>query len=151
MNLTRNHIEIQGVRRFAIAATCVAVAFITCGTALALRMEVATPAASSAAQAESPVRLKVKAGIMAGQKISGENPVYPPQAKADKVEGAVVLALTINEEGEAVDVRVKKGVRDDLDESALTAVRTWRWKPYLLNGNPTAVDTLVTVNYSVAH
>jgi TonB family protein len=151
MNLTRNHIEIQGVRRFAIAATCVAVASITCGTALALRMEVATPAGSSAAQAERPAPLRVKAEIMAGQRIGGMNPVYPPQAKADKVEGAVVLALTINENGEPVDVHVKKGVRDDLDESALTAVRQWRWKPFLLNGNPTAVKTTVTVNYSVGH
>ena len=77
------------------------------------------------------------------------NPVYPPQAKADKVQGAVVLGLTINEEGEPVDVYVKTGVRDDLNESALTAVQTWRWKPYLLNGNPTAVETTVTVNYSL--
>ncbi|MEO9073045.1 MAG: energy transducer TonB [Edaphobacter sp.] len=88
---------------------------------------------------------------MAGHKISGVNPVYPPQAKADKVQGAVVLAVTINEEGAPVDVRVKKGVRDDLNESALTAVRQWRWKPYLLNGNPTAVKMTVTVNYSFAH
>jgi TonB family protein len=152
MNLTRRHIEIQSARRFAIAATCVAVALVTCGTALALRMEVASPASTSAAQAESPAApLRVKAEIMAGQKISGENPVYPPQAKADKVSGAVVLALTINKEGEPVNVHVKKGVRDDLDESALTAVRTWRWKPYLLNGDPTAVETRVTVNYSFGH
>jgi TonB family protein len=151
MSLTRSYIEIRGVRRFAIAATCVAVASITCGTALALRMEVATPAASSAAQAESPSPLRVKAEIMAGQRIGGMNPVYPPQAKADKIEGAVVLALTINENGEPVDVHVKKGVRDDLDESALTAVRQWRWKPFLLNGNPTAVKTTVTVNYSIGH
>jgi TonB family protein len=149
MNLTRSYIEIRGIRRFAVAATCAAVALATCGTALALRMEVATPAASSPAQAESPAPLKVSAGIMSGQKISGVNPVYPPQAKADKVGGAVVLALTINEEGAPVDIRVKKSVRDDLDQSALAAVRQWRWKPYLLNGNPTAVDTTVTVTYSL--
>jgi TonB family protein len=112
-------------------------------------MEVAAPASS--AQAESSARLKVKAGIMAGQKISGVNPIYPSQARADKVEGPVVLSLTINQEGEPVDVHVKKGVRDDLDQSALTAVRQWRWKPYLLNGNPTAVDTTVTVNYFLGH
>jgi TonB family protein len=149
MNLTKTYTEIRGARRFAIAAACGVVGLATCASALALRMEVAAPA--SAAQAENSARLKVKAGIMAGQKISGVNPVYPPQAKADKVEGPVVLSLTINQEGEPVDVRVKKGVRDDLDQSALTAVRQWRWKPYLLNGNPTAVDTTVTVNYSIEH
>jgi TonB family protein len=149
MSLTRSYIEIRGVRRFAIAAACVAAAFITCGTALALRMEVATPAAPSAAQTEGKAPLRVKGEIMAGQKISGVNPVYPPQAKADRVGGAVVLALTINEEGAPVNVRVKKSVRDDLDQSALAAVRQWRWKPYLLNGDPTAVDTTVTVTYSL--
>jgi TonB family protein len=149
MNLTKKHVEIRGKRRFAITAVCVAVGLATCASALALRMEVAAPTSASAAHAESLARLKVRAGIMAGQKISGVNPVYPPQAKADKVEGAVVLSLTINQEGEPVDVHVKKGVRDDLDQSALTAVRQWRWKPYLLNGNPTAVDSTVTVNYSL--
>jgi outer membrane biosynthesis protein TonB len=48
-----------------------------------------------------------------------------------------------------MNIQVKQSVRDDLDESAVTAVRQWRWKPFLLNGNPVAVDSTVTINYSL--
>ena len=149
MNLTNRKAETRGALRAAIAGACVVLALAACGTALALRIDVATPVVLSTDQTNNHPKPKVAGGIMAGQRISGMNPVYPPQAKADKVQGPVVLGLTINEEGEPVDVYVKTGVRDDLDESALTAVQTWRWKPYLVNGNPTAVETTVTVNYSL--
>jgi TonB family protein len=149
MNLTNRKAETRGVLRAAIAGACAVLALAACGTALALRINVATPAVLATDQTDNHAKPKVSAGIMAGQRTAGTNPVYPPQAKADRVQGAVILGVTINEEGEAVDVYVKTGVRDDLDESALTAVRTWRWKPYLLNGNPTAVETTVTVNYSL--
>jgi TonB family protein len=149
MNLTRRYVEIKGARRIAIAVACVVVGLGTCLSALALRMEVAGSPSASDNHAESNARPKVSAGIMAGNKISGVNPIYPAQARADKVQGAVVLSLTINEEGEPMNIQVKQSVRDDLDESAVTAVRQWRWKPYLLNGNPVAVDSTVTINYSL--
>jgi TonB family protein len=149
MNLTRRYVEIKGARRIAIAAACVVVGLGTCVSALALRMEIAGSHSASANHAESNARPKVSAGIMAGNKISGVNPIYPAQARADKVQGAVVLSLTINKEGEPMNIQVKQSVREDLDESAVTAVRQWRWKPYLLNGDPLAVDTTVTVNYSL--
>jgi len=149
MNLTKTYTEIRGGRRFAIAAACVVVALGTCVSALALRMEVAGSPSALADHAESKATLKVSAAVMAGNKISGVNPIYPAQARADKVQGAVVLSVIINEEGEPTNIQVKQSVRDDLDQSAVTAVRQWRWKPYLLNGNPVAVDTTVTVNYSL--
>jgi TonB family protein len=149
MNLTRKYVEIRGTRRFAIAAACVVVGLATCASALALRMEIAGSTSALADHAQSKTTLKVNAAIMAGQKISGPNPIYPAQARADKVQGAVVLSVIINEEGEPTNIQVKQSVRDDLDESAVTAVRQWRWKPFLLNGNPVGVDTTVTVNYSL--
>jgi TonB family protein len=78
-----------------------------------------------------------------------KNPVYPARAKADKdtLDGPVVLAVTVNEDGVPTEVHVMKSLRPDYDESALEAVQKWRWHPYLLNGNPVAVDTTVTVNY----
>jgi len=154
MNLTEKHVEIRGRRRLAITVACAAVAILTCASALALRMEVAGPASASAAQSSAQAgndkTLRVSPEVMSGQKISGPNPIYPPQAKADKVQGPVILSLKINKDGEPVNIIVKKGVRADLDESAVTAVQQWRWKPFLLNGDPTDVKTTVTVNYSLA-
>lgn len=150
MNLTEKYTEIKGARRLSIAAACAAVAFLTCVSALALRMEVAAPASASATQSSGTDRtLKVSSAVMAGQRISGPNPIYPPQAKADKVQGPVVLSLKINKDGEPINVHVKQGVRSDLDESAVTAVQQWRWKPFLLNGDPIDVKTTVTVTYSL--
>jgi TonB family protein len=89
---------------------------------------------------------------MQGMIISRKNPVYPAEAKANKdtLDGPVVLMVIIGTDGVPVKVFVKQSLRADYDQSALDAVREWRWKPYLLNGNPIEVKTTVTVNYSMA-
>jgi TonB family protein len=61
-----------------------------------------------------------------------------------------VLSVLISKEGIPVKVFVKQSLRADYDQSAMDAVREWRWKPYLLNGDPTAVKTTITVNYTMA-
>ena len=102
-------------------------------------------APSSAAQTMSPAR--VSGGVMAGQRISGEQPVYPPDAKEAHIAGAVVLHAVIGTDGAVESLQVVSGP-DQLRESAVKAVKTWIYKPYLLHGVPTAVDTTVTVTYS---
>jgi TonB family protein len=146
MNLTKRGVEIRGARRFVMAAACVMVGLATCVSALALRMEVATPVA---AQSAGSTRMSVPAKDF--EAVYRKNPVYPVKAKAEKdtLDGPVVLAVTVSEDGMPTDVHVMKSLRPDYDESAMEAVREWRWHPYLLNGNPTAVDTTVTVNYSM--
>ena len=146
MNLTKRRLNVGGVRRFGIVAVCVAIGLVTCASALALRMEVLTDAAVE--QSASAATPKVSSGLMAKQVISQTPPIYPAQAKADKISGAVVLSLVINKDGEPTNIHVKKSVRKDLDDSAVTAVSQWRWKPYRLNGEDIAVETTVTVNYN---
>ncbi len=148
MKLTQGNIEIRGARQFAMAAACVMVGLATCASALALRMDVATPA-TAVSQSESSARMTVPPKAMVA--VYTKNPVYPPNAKANKdtLDGPVVLAVTVSEDGMPTEVHVTKSLRPDYDESALTAVREWRWHPYLLNGNPVAVDTTVTVNYLI--
>lgn len=149
MNLTKRRAEVRGVRRLAMVAACVAMGAATCVSALALRMDVGT-GQDGAGQDRAPKVLSVKASVMARNRISGENPVYPAEAKANKdtIDGPVVLAVLINEEGVPVKIIVKQSLRGDYDQSAIDAVQQWRWKPFLLNGNPTAVKTTVTVTYS---
>jgi TonB family protein len=147
MRLSEGRAELGGVRRFAMAAVCGVVGLATCASALALRVEVSGPAATSTAQGAGSARLTVPALKM--DAVYKRPPVYPMEAKAkkDTLNGPVVLAVTVNEAGVPTDVHVKKSLRADYDESALAAVKEWRWNPYLLNGNPVVVDTTVTVNY----
>jgi TonB family protein len=151
MKLTQGRVEIRGTRQFAMAAACVVVGLATCASALALRMDVAAPASApaSASQSESSARMTVPTKDM--EAVYRVNPVYPVKARANKdtLDGPVVLAVTVSEDGMPTEVHVTKSLRPDYDESALVAVREWRWHPYLLNGNPVAVDTTVTVNYSL--
>jgi TonB family protein len=145
MVLTHRRTPISVTRGVVIAAACAILALATCTSAVALRTDVAalTPTTETAA----PAKIHVKAGIMAGQKIAGENPTYPPEARAKKIQGTVVLALTIDKDGAPQEIHVTKSPDQALADSAIKAVRTWRWRPYLLNGNPTAVDTTVNVTY----
>jgi TonB family protein len=86
---------------------------------------------------------------MAHQKISGENPVYPPEDKAKKVQGKVVLAVTIGKDGEPRDIHATKSPSTSLSKSAIDAVRTWHYRPYLLNGEPVEVKTTINVIYNL--
>jgi len=153
MSLTQRHVEIRGARRFAMAAACVVVGLATCASAMALRMQVSAPIAVSTAHSENPARLKVAPEIIAGNLIEKKNPVYPAEAKEkkDTVDGSVILAAIIGKDGSVQNLRVKKSLRADYDRSAIEAVKDWRYKPYLLNGDPQEVETTVTVTYSSGH
>jgi protein TonB len=73
--------------------------------------------------------------------------VYPPIAKQAHVQGAVVLHAIIGKDGRIKNLSVISG-NAMLTQAAVDAVQNWKYKPYLLNGEPTEVDTTVTVNFS---
>jgi TonB family protein len=101
--------------------------------------------ATNAPQQNGPQR--IAGGVMAGAILSKTQPVYPDIAKAAHVSGAVVLHAIISPEGNVVNLQVISGP-EMLRASALDAVQHWVYQPYLLNGEPTAVDTTITVNYN---
>jgi TonB family protein len=148
MNLTKRETEVRGLRRVAIVAACAVIGAVTCVSALALRMEIS----GQAEQDKTPTALSVSADKMQGNLIYKKDPVYPAEAKANKdtVNGPVVLLAVISKEGIPVKLLVKKSLRADYDQSAMDAVREWRWKPFLLNGDPISVKTTITVNYQLA-
>jgi TonB family protein len=94
--------------------------------------------------------LKVASGVMAGNLIHHENPTYPPEAKEKKIQGAVVLHAVISEAGTVENLQVVSSPDSLLSQASLDAVKQWIYKPYLLNGDPTAVETTITVNFSLA-
>ncbi len=100
--------------------------------------------------ASKPDQVRVPGAEQQAKLISKVNPVYPPAAKAAGVQGLVVLEATLSAEGVPVDVRVVSSPSDDLSQSALEAVRQWRYAPTLLNGDPISVVTEVRVNYTLA-
>jgi protein TonB len=92
---------------------------------------------------------RISGGVMAGQLESKVTPVYPPIAKAAHVGGTVILRAIISKTGTIENLQAISGP-DMLKGAALDAVRQWRYKPYLLNGEPTEVDTTITVNFNLS-
>lgn len=90
----------------------------------------------------------ISSGVIAGNRLAGNDPVYPAIAKAARVSGAVVLRAIISKNGEIQRLTVVSG-HEMLRNSAVAAVQTWRYRPYLLNGEPTDVETTITVNFSL--
>jgi TonB family protein len=149
MRLTERRLEVTGARRLAMAALCVAAGIGTMAAAAELRVSVAMPVAQQSAAAEEARSPRVGAGVMAGNILTRVNPVYPQAAKDAKVQGAVLLKAVIGKDGTIHSLQLISGP-EELAPSALDAVRQWVYKPYLLNGQPTEVETTITVNYSLA-
>jgi TonB family protein len=103
------------------------------------------PVASAAGKPIGPVR--VSSGVMAGLAISQPQPIYPADAKAARVQGVVVLHAIIAKDGTIANLQVISGP-PPLLVSSIDAVRQWKYKPYLLNGEPTEVETTININYT---
>ena len=92
----------------------------------------------------SPVR--ISSGVSSGLLLGQIQPVYPRIAVAARVEGVVVIEATISKTGTIESARVVSGP-PMLAGAAIAAVRGARYRPYLLNGEATEVQTTVTVNF----
>jgi protein TonB len=73
-------------------------------------------------------------------------PVYPPVAKAARVQGTVRLSATINREGKITELKVLEG-HPLLTAAACAVVEKWRYRPTLLDGEPVEVATEIIVNF----
>jgi TonB family protein len=142
MNLTRKMRTPGTARRLLAAAACGLIAVVTCISALALQTDVPAQSAKSGGPVE------VKPGEMVNNLITKVAPVYPPEAKAAKVQGTVVLDATIGKDGHMENLRVESGPAM-LQQSSMDAVRNWVYKPYLLNGEPVVVQTKINVIYTL--
>jgi len=145
MNLTRKSLEIGRARRLAIIGACALVALVTCASALALRMDVTEPAAQGPNTNPKSINVKPEALTI----VSKVSPVYPADAKKDRVQGTVELAAVIGKDGTVENLSVVSGP-DALQKSALDAVKDWRYQPFLLNGDPIEVKTTIKVIYTLA-
>jgi protein TonB len=97
----------------------------------------------------TPQRVRVSSGVVTGLKIHDVRPNYPPLARQARIQGKVVLQAQISKEGTIENLQLISG-HPMLAPAAIEAVKQWRFKPYLLNGEPVEVDTQVEVNFTLA-
>jgi periplasmic protein TonB len=99
-------------------------------------------------KAPSPEKVPISSGVMAGYLAEKTVPQYPAIAKAARVQGVVVVQATISKAGLIENLRIISGP-PMLRQAALDAVRTWRYKPYLLNGEPVEVETTINIVFNL--
>lgn len=99
---------------------------------------------------EPKVRTQLKVGGLVQQAnlLYQVRPVYPQLARVARVQGAVLLEAVISREGNVEKLRVLTG-HPLLVNAALEAVRQWKYRPTLLNGEPVEVFTQVTVSFTL--
>ena len=108
-------------------------------------LKVAAPPPAPTPVTTHPIRISQMA---AGSLIHRVQPEYPEIARQARIQGAVQLRAIISRAGTIQNLTVESGA-PMLIPSALKAVRQWRYRPYLLNGEPVEVDTQITVNFTL--
>src|SRR4029077_12589355 len=97
----------------------------------------------------TPKRITVGGNVQAAHLVNRVQPVYPPLARQTRISGTVKLHAIIGKNGAVEQLQVVSG-HPLLVQSALDAVRQWRYQPTLLNGEPVEVDTEIDVIFSLA-
>jgi len=97
----------------------------------------------------TPTRVRVSLGVSQGLLIRKVPPAYPPLARQARIQGVVILQAQISKEGNIQNLQLISG-HPMLAPAAIEAVKQWKYKPYLLNGEPVEVDTQVQVNFTLA-
>jgi protein TonB len=90
----------------------------------------------------------VDPAIAGTMKLSGDPPAYPAVARAANISGTVVLALTVGASGAVQDVQAISGP-PLLEAGAVAAVRSWRYRPWLIQGHPVPFTTQLSVNFKI--
>ena len=97
----------------------------------------------------TPQRVRISAGVTKGLLIQRIEPPYPTLARAARVQGDVVLSAVIDSNGHITNLLLVSG-HPMLVPAAIAAVKQWRYKPYLLNGQPVEVETTITVIFTLS-
>jgi protein TonB len=103
----------------------------------------------SVPKAATPTRVRVSQGVTQGLLIRKVQPTYPPLARQARIQGAVLLQAEISKDGAIQNLRLISG-HPMLTSAAIEAVKQWRYKPYILNGEPVEVETQITVNFTLS-
>lgn len=95
----------------------------------------------------APGTIRISQGVSQGLLIKKVQPVYPPMAQQFHRQGSVQLLATINKSGDTSKVQILSG-DPMLSRAAVDAVKQWKYRPYLLNGQPVEIETQITVVFN---
>ena len=97
---------------------------------------------------QPPLRVRVSERVSQSLLVKKVQPEYPREAREKHVQGTVKLKAEISKEGNVTDLTVVSG-DPLLAPAAMEAVKQWKYKPYLLNGQPVIVETQVSVLFEL--
>jgi len=119
-------------------------------TPVVLKKVTIVPEGQAVTDTEKPKPIAISAGMAASlcECKDAAPPIYPPLAKAKGISGTVVLQGMIGKAGEVSELQVVSGP-PELQQSALNAVKTWKYRPYLLKGEPVEVKTTINVIFTL--
>jgi len=96
----------------------------------------------------APSRIRVGGNVQAASLVRKVDPIYPPIAKTAHISGTVVLHAIIGKDGSVQNLEYVNGP-PLLMKAAMDAIKQWRYKPTMLNGEPVEVDTTISVVFSL--
>jgi protein TonB len=94
-------------------------------------------------------RIRIASRVAEANLIHDVAPQYPPEAGRARIEGTVVLMAVIGKDGTVKDVRIENGL-PILVQAAIDAVKQWRYRPYMIDGEPVEVDSRITINFTLS-
>jgi TonB family protein len=109
-----------------------------------------SPAENAPSPQANPSRIRISSAVARGLLVQKVNPQYPLDAKYQNVQGVVVMSATIDPEGHVTDLQLISG-HPMLAPAAMDAVKQWKYKPFLVNGNPVTVETQIQVNFTLSN
>ena len=135
----------DSVRQASVAALLVLLA----GGGLEARSQEPSSALQEQAKQQVPQRVRVSQNVAVKLLVKRVNPEYSKELRKQRVQGLVTLSVRISKDGDVIEAKLISG-RPALAQAAIDAVKQWRYKPYLLNGQPVEVETQVQVNFTLA-
>jgi protein TonB len=94
----------------------------------------------------TPQKLRISTGVAEGLKVHDVTPAYPQMARIAHIQGDVLLQATISKGGVIENLRAVQG-HPILIQAAMDAVKQWKYKPYILNGEAVEVETTIRVQF----
>ncbi len=98
---------------------------------------------------KQPKIYHVGSGVTAPQAQRTPEPEFNDEARDARIEGLLVLNVVIDEHGNVGRVKILTPIGMGLDDNAVTAVKAWRFKPALRNGEPVAVEMQIELGLSL--
>jgi TonB family protein len=105
------------------------------------------PMSAGAGFSASDEPVEVKGDVVPPKVLTKVDPQYPPEARAEHLEGEVIVKATIGKDGRVSNVRATRSTRDDFAAATIAAARQWTFEPATLEGKPIAVDYALTFRF----